>query len=243
MYAVYPLSPGSTWNNNELRFSLRSLEKFVHDVDNVLIIGHKPAQVKNVQHVASKEPYKNPLANLIYKLRLATEALKNEEGFVWMNDDFWLVNDWKVKAVHHKGKLKDAIEKRKVNHENYYYRALVECEMTLRDEGVNDPDDFELHCPMWMETERVRMTLDKYFSGNEEGQAGIFRSFYGNSLPAYCRSGLAADHKLSRHWVLPHGSYSCLSADDFSIHGQWARKWFLKAYPEPSKYEQEEWPL
>ena len=42
MDILYCLGEGSKWNNNELRYSLRSLEKFGKNVGNIYVVGYDP---------------------------------------------------------------------------------------------------------------------------------------------------------------------------------------------------------
>ena len=39
---VYPIGQGSSWKNNELRFSLRSIEKYGINVGKLFIVGELP---------------------------------------------------------------------------------------------------------------------------------------------------------------------------------------------------------
>jgi hypothetical protein len=48
---VYPLGTGSVWQDNELRYSLRSLEKNFPDLGRVYVVGHKPDWLGNVEHI------------------------------------------------------------------------------------------------------------------------------------------------------------------------------------------------
>ena len=42
MDILYCIGEGSKWNNNELRYSLRSLEKFGKNVGNIYMVGYNP---------------------------------------------------------------------------------------------------------------------------------------------------------------------------------------------------------
>lgn len=48
---VYALGTGSKWDDNELRYSLRSLEKYCINLGRVFIVGHKPDWCTNVIHI------------------------------------------------------------------------------------------------------------------------------------------------------------------------------------------------
>jgi len=244
MDIVYILGPGSTWGDNELLFSLRSLEMHFSELGEVFLVGHRPAGIAGVQHISTAEQFKNPLANLTRKLHLALKCEAIGERFLLMNDDFWLTHKWGSDRVHHMGPLSDVITARGKNHDNFYYRALVDCVDRLQVAGVAEPLSFELHCPLTLERTLTSQVLEEYFPDAEHtSRPGLFRSFYGNSLPPSSVTGYMADAKMRSHWRLPTAQFDCLSADDFSIHGQWARMWFKKTYPAPSRFETSEWRL
>ena len=43
----YVLGSGSKWQNNEIRYSLRTLEKYGHNVGQVYIVGQRPSFIPN----------------------------------------------------------------------------------------------------------------------------------------------------------------------------------------------------
>lgn len=244
MDAVYIVGPYSRWNDNELRYSLRSLEKYVTDLSRVFLVGHKPRRVCGVVHIPARDPHKNALSNLIHKLRLVVDSPEVGNEFMLMNDDFWITEPWDSHAVYHMGTLADAISKRRGSKENYYYKALVDCDDRLRRAGVPVPLSFDPHCPMKIETSLAINVLREYFTDeNHEDPPGLFRSFYGNSISPEKTSGQIEDNKLSRHWRLPSYKFSFVSADDFAIQGQWARLWFKRKYPEASRFEEPGWEI
>lgn len=84
---VYPLSKESRWQDNELRYSLRSLERNLVGLGRIFIVGHKPAWLTNVIHVpaADANPH-NKDANIIDKLLLACHAGVSDR-FLFCSDD------------------------------------------------------------------------------------------------------------------------------------------------------------
>ena len=51
MDIVIPLGTGSRWQNNELRFALRSIEKYLTGYDKIFIIGECPSYLQNIIHI------------------------------------------------------------------------------------------------------------------------------------------------------------------------------------------------
>jgi len=68
MDIVYVLGSGSEWDDNEIRFSLRSVEKYLTGVGNVYIIGKKPNFLKDIIHRSVPDSYKEPWRMSIIKL-------------------------------------------------------------------------------------------------------------------------------------------------------------------------------
>jgi hypothetical protein len=72
---VYTLGTESSWQDNELRYSLRSLERNFPDLGRVWIVGHKPAWLTGVVHIPMADVHKqNKDANLIDKILAACRA-------------------------------------------------------------------------------------------------------------------------------------------------------------------------
>jgi hypothetical protein len=56
---VYILGTGSYWRNNEIRFSLRALERNLRGIRKIWIVGDYPDFIKNINHI----PFKDELLN------------------------------------------------------------------------------------------------------------------------------------------------------------------------------------
>lgn len=84
---MYPLGTGSCWNDNELRYSLRSVARNFLDISRVWIAGHKPDWLTGVMHIPIPDVHrKNKDANLIDKVLAACRAGISEH-FVRLSDD------------------------------------------------------------------------------------------------------------------------------------------------------------
>ena len=84
---MYPLSSKSSWEDNELRYSLRSMEKFFPEMGRVFVVGHRPPWLTNVVHLPAVDSYRhNKDANLITKVLLAC-ANGISDTFLRCSDD------------------------------------------------------------------------------------------------------------------------------------------------------------
>jgi hypothetical protein len=109
---VYVLGTGSRWNDNEIRFSLRSIEKNLRNFRNVYIVGHCPEFLQNVIHIKSRDvfdPGKNADGNIIKKVLLACKEKGLSDDFLFINDDHLVLKPIQVSKVpsFHKGDMKD----------------------------------------------------------------------------------------------------------------------------------------
>lgn len=111
MDVVYPIAGGyhdkkklgSKWDNNELRYSLRSLEENFPNLGRVFIVGHKPDWLTNVVHISAEDTHRrNKDANLIDKVLLACQAGVSSV-FLRLSDDQCLLQQWDGRGVWHMG--------------------------------------------------------------------------------------------------------------------------------------------
>lgn len=86
---VYVIGNGSQVNDLELRFSLRSAEKFCPWVRNVFIVGKKPKWLSSEAiHIPETDPYNHfKDANIIHKILRACNDPRVSEDFMFCSDD------------------------------------------------------------------------------------------------------------------------------------------------------------
>ena len=87
---VYPLGKGSRWDDNELRYSLRSLEKFAKNLGRIFVVGQKPHWLINVIHIPLRDCRRlNKDANIIKKILAAIDRGLSEH-FIFASDDQYI---------------------------------------------------------------------------------------------------------------------------------------------------------
>lgn len=96
MDAVYVLGTGSQKNNEELRYSVRSLVAHCRDLGNVLVIGVWPNTVPGVMYIPAEDAEVKSWKNVYSKITRAAreDALTND--ILVMNDDFFFTRDFKA---------------------------------------------------------------------------------------------------------------------------------------------------
>ena len=87
---VIPLGTGSRWQDNELRFCLRSIEKNLSGVNEVVIVGEKPKWLTNVRHIPCKDVPGKKEFSIFTKINAAiSEGVS--DPFIFTNDDIFFI--------------------------------------------------------------------------------------------------------------------------------------------------------
>jgi hypothetical protein len=158
MDVVYPLASGrhgrkklgSRWDNNELRYSLRSIEQYFPNLDQVVIVTEiLPDWLQNVVHIYAKDTHRrNKDANLIDKVLLACKAGVSIM-FVRMSDDQCLLKKWNGMGIWHMG---DRANFQEENQNKWWKRFANTCRHL---EAHGHPTYFyDCHCPIFVHRDR-----------------------------------------------------------------------------------------
>jgi len=179
---VYVLGNGSKWNDNEIRFSLRSVQKNLKGVRNIYVVGECPAFLQNVIHVPAKDifdPSVNADGNMTHKLLQACNLPQLSDNFLFMNDDFIIMQPMVAAEIPwmHKGDMKDRPEA--FWKEQFYRHRLRRTFETLRDR-MQTTLQYDYHAPMLMNKNDFRLVMQQY--DYAEGIGLTFRSIYGNAM-------------------------------------------------------------
>lgn len=142
MDVVYPLGTGSRWSNNELRYSLRSLEMYYPDIGNVYVVGNCPSWVAGVNVVGCLDLYgKDYLRNALAKVMSVAVLRSASDSLLLMNDDMYLLREMADFPHCHVGPFPSGSPK------GYYPEADTATLKYLRVNGVAEPLNFAIHRP------------------------------------------------------------------------------------------------
>lgn len=89
---VIPLGNGSRWKNNEIRFCLRAIEKYVKNYRDVYILGVRPSWLTGVKYYNHADKY-NHERNIYEKIKFACNLPELSDNFLFMNDDHFITKD------------------------------------------------------------------------------------------------------------------------------------------------------
>lgn len=91
---VYVLGKGSRWNDNEIRYSIRSLKKHFKELGNVVVVGERPIWMKSVIHIPFTDNINiNKDARMMQKIAAACDCPKVSDDFIFFTDDIYLNKD------------------------------------------------------------------------------------------------------------------------------------------------------
>lgn len=208
--------------NDELRYSLRSLDNLPHD--RVFIVGHTPKWVTGVTSIPGNVVTTGPQQTAVDNLIRACEAV-DAERFIVFNDDFYVMEPMDAIPSWHAGPLD---EKARRTHGGYG-AALKVAEMRLAELGVTDALAWTLHIPVLV----VRGALQAILSSLEPLRRVLpeWRTMYGNLVGATGEQH--DDVKVFHRRPIPRGPFLSSLDSNFGLVLPTLRERF----PEPCRYE------
>lgn len=219
MDILYYIGDGSMRGNDELRYSLRSIDAHCKDVDRVFIVGNKPAFLKDVEYIWVDDIKGKWWKNAFRKTKAAIEA-GISENFLLMNDDFYMLKDFECSTypVYHKGDIPSEPA-------NDYQKVIVNTRKVLEREG-KPFKHYGVHCPIVINGKKY-LELEKYF--DEPVSA---RCLYGN---LFCKGLKTADNKST---TLKDAKQKCFSSNNWMADNVFNE--LKKLFPNPSRWERED---
>lgn len=156
--------------NEELRYSIRSIFKFYPDA-NIWVVGQKPNWYSG--------PFIEVLTDSIDKHQAVYHNLKTiahsselPENIIIMNDDFFFIKRLQPIDYYFSGKLSNKVRAYEILFpESSYTKRLKKCHTYLRNNHIARPLDYELHVPMKVRRDKLGKAIEHNIP---------WRSAYGN---------------------------------------------------------------
>lgn len=239
---VYVLGTGSKWNDNEIRFSLRSLEKNLKGFRNVFVVGAYPDFLQNVIHIEAEDIFDQAInadGNIITKVLAACADERLADDFLFINDDHLVLLSMEVSQVpaFHKGNMLDY--KPQYWELNYWRKRLHRTMETLFIKGL-PAFHYDCHTPILFNKTRFVEIMSGF--DYAEGIGLTMKSLYGNSV--YAESGvLLTDQKktIFKNYTLQELNERLGACQFMSFNDQGLNKplmyWLWKMFPEKSEFE------
>lgn len=151
---VIPLGSGSIFKNLELKFALRSADKYLTGVRNVHVIGDFPGpDFKGLVYTPFREHnmFEYLTRNIFYKLKLACENPNISDPFLYMNDDHFLLMPLEAPTFPYHHKSNGWVGKGK-------YKVTMQQTIDLFKKRINN---WDTHCPMLIDKNDFLNTVAK----------------------------------------------------------------------------------
>ncbi|MFG6605268.1 hypothetical protein ACGYLM_01475 [Sulfitobacter sp. 1A10445] len=226
MDVVYILGTGSKWNDNELRYSLRSLQYIGHN--RVFIVGECPDWVVNVCHVPAGDIHgEQKQRNALHKLNTAITADVSDD-FILMNDDFFALQPMKP-TYQYRQTLKEALQ----GDAGGVYLEAIENTHAMFPDGL----DYSLHTPFVYNKAKLAEAIEA--CGD---RPMLLRTVYGNlhSIGGEKMDDVkihtARDFSLFWH-VTGFDGLDSISTSDETVLSKTFQEWIAARFPEPCVYE------
>lgn len=213
MDAVYILGTGSLSQNEELRYSVRSLARHMLDLRDVYIVGEPADFLPSVIHIPAQDSYPRAWQNALHKTRLACALEQISDEFLLMNDDFFMLSDF-------------------LGSEFPFYA------LKNSDGGPNGRHSFAVHCPIRLKKEwYLKMPISVELSGHRSP-----RSFYANFFgapPVFVDDFILRPDTKNTPLDLQLSGRDFFSIDNACMLDRVFVSWLSELYSEPSRFELE----
>lgn len=225
---VYVVGNGSQSANNELRYSLRSVERFCSGYRNIYIIGDKPHFVRNVIWHNFKEGH-NKVHNILDKIIFACNLPDLSDDFLFMNDDHFFTEYTDISDYPNYYSELNIKEFR-----NAAYREIIQDTVKI----FENFRFFDIHKPIiYNKAKFIEMSQNVPIKDHYLGL--LIKSSYGNFHNI--KGVKTTDCILRDHYTLKEINQITKGTDVFSIHdtaiNQDLINYFDINYPIHSKFE------
>ena len=243
MNILYVVGSGSKWADNELRYSLRSVEKYGRNVDNIFIVGRKPDFLnEKVILLPCDDPYPTKHKNIMYKIRQAIKKLPIGEHFLVSSDDHFYIKetDFDNYPVYFKNIEIPACTPAGYNTTDYW-RSLAETRQLLLRKGLNIYQT-NLHCNTHIDVTLWRENKELFREALMLPHGGEINLLMGNLLIAYgVEPVLMDDCKITNFKDIKQVKDRLAERECFSISDEAIKcgivEYLNEKFPDKSKYE------
>jgi hypothetical protein len=238
---VYVLGTGSNWSNNEIRFSLRSLEKNLKGMGRVFIVGELPDFIQGVVHIQHPDEYGPaiPDGNIIKKVLRAIADPSLSENFLFINDDHVLLKPVVAEKIpyFHKGDL-NSFPDSYFENKNRWRKTLKRTRDVLNFKGLTALH-FDCHTPMLINKTLFPEVMGQFDYGVDKGYT--MKSLYANSagvkpILLEGQKKVVFEHYTKSQLDERLKSCSFLSFNDGGLNLE-LKIWLNEKFPKMSKYE------
>lgn len=229
----------SSWQNNELRYSLRSVERYVPDADVTVVTDSLPAFLNpdHVRHIRCKDGNTYVTMSTLGKMLTAAKQLNGE--LIVMNDDIIFLNPQGDIVPTARGMLKDApaISGRKTGE---YADAAKNTMRILNEAGIPEPFNYATHRPQPVSARAFRRVMEFHF---KEYKPLLWYTFFANREGLKPRMTTDCKTHTGEQFMKMVATSDVVSLGNFigersSLHAPGeVRAWLRDRFPFPSRFE------
>jgi hypothetical protein len=221
-------------NEDELRYSLRSLSNLPHS--KVWIAGDLPAWVKDVGHIPTSQA-SNKWEDSRQNVAAACKHPEVSDQFVLMDDDFFVIQPIDEVPALHRGEINDLLAAYARKHSTYRAGFADTAKMVFAARGMQNPAlAYNLHVPMVLDKQKVLQSIEALDALDVmRPKCFHFRTWYGN----YAHQGgtKSSDVKIVNSTEsLPSGPFLSTTRASFNSAGKLGRS-VRAMFRSPSPYE------
>lgn len=229
---VIPLGNGSPLDNYELRYCLRSIQKYLLDFRRVYIVGECPDFIHNVVHIPYPDKSKYKQKNILKKILRACQEEGLSDEFMFFNDDHFLLQEESALLYPHyvSGTIESEI-KRCVGD---YRTCLINTLAALKDLSTWN---FDCHYPIRYNKRDFENVMGFYDWDIPHGY--VIKSLYCNTLniqPEMVLDGKINDAISQEMLDEIVSTRPCMSTSNYALTNIVKRKLEM-LFPEKSVYE------
>lgn len=246
MDILYIVGKGSKWFNNELRYSLRSIEKNGVNIGRVFVVGEDPKFLnpENVEYVYCYDKYgeSSKHNNIHYKIEYMIRTGLLGDHFLIMSDDQFYIKqtDFDKLPVYYKNK-QIPTEVPVGFSLNTYWESLFETRKFLLKNGLpvyqtNPHCAKHIDVNLWKDNQHL---IDKGFNVRHGAEINLLMGnlMIANGIePQPIKDCKVFEYKSEKELLEKIDNRSVFSIDDGAIEGG-IGKYFGELFPEKSKYE------
>ena len=177
---VYVLGAGSLWDDNELRFSLRSLHAHVRGTGRLYVVGRAPRWLTNATVLQYPDKHACKERNIMEKMAYACGHPDLTPTFLSVHDDHLALAPTAVLDIPNWRGRTLAQLATGINPRNHWRDAVLTTDLVLTVRGLTNWN-FDVHFPMLMEKALFPKVMDEYdWKGTHRGF--VVKSLYANTV-------------------------------------------------------------
>ncbi len=226
---IIPLkSGGSKWKDNELRFSLRSIEKFwIGELPKVTLLTTAEIPWLNLKtvNVIRCEKYHDAF----------TSAVELSESYIWSNDDIFLLKPTSLSDLLVARKIGKEMEPNTGYSGNMWRKRLADVRDKLHEMGYSPIHNFSSHTPYVFNSKLMKYIILKFGIENKTPLETAYFNIARNWFPIEkCSDKITINNGAA----IPDNimDYRFLNIFDKGLTKE-VKSWLKSTFPEKSRFE------